>query len=56
MHDVGGKLLNGIKSMYVNYLACIKVKRGESQCFSIDSLVKQDCIRSLGFSMCVCMQ
>ena len=24
--DVGGKLLNGIKSMYVNNLACVRVK------------------------------
>ena len=30
MYDVGGKLLNGIKSMYVNSLACIRVKGGES--------------------------
>ena len=26
MYDVGGKLLNGIKNMYVHVLACIKVK------------------------------
>ena len=26
MYDVGGKLLNGIKSMYVNSLACVRVK------------------------------
>ena len=36
MHDVGSKLLNGIKSMYVNSLTCVKVKRGESECFRID--------------------
>ena len=24
MYDVGGKLLNGIKSMYVNSLVCVK--------------------------------
>ena len=30
MHDVGGKLLNGIKIMYVNsLLACVTVKGGE---------------------------
>ena len=29
MCDVGGKFLNGIKSMYVNSLACIKVKGKE---------------------------
>ena len=35
MYDVGGKLLNGIKSMYVNSLACVGVKGGE--CFRINS-------------------
>ena len=31
MYDVGGKLLNGIKCMYVNSLACVRVKEGESE-------------------------
>ena len=26
IYDVGGKLLNGIKSAYVNSLACVRVK------------------------------
>ena len=26
MYDVGGKLMNGIKSMYVHSLACVKIK------------------------------
>ena len=26
LYDVNGKLLNGIKSMYVNSLACVRVK------------------------------
>ena len=30
MNDVGGKLLSGTKSMYVNSLACVRVKGGES--------------------------
>ena len=47
MYDVGGKLLNGIKSMYVNSLACVKVKGGESECFRIDSGVRQGCNVSL---------
>ena len=37
MYDVGGKLLNGIKSMYANSLACVKVKVCKSECFRIDS-------------------
>ena len=29
MYDVGGKLLNGIKIMYINSLTCVRVKGGE---------------------------
>ena len=36
MYDVGGKLVNGIKSMFVNSIACVKLKEGESECFKID--------------------
>ena len=31
MHDVGAKLLSGIKSMYVDSLAFVRVKGGESE-------------------------
>ena len=40
MYDVGGKLLNGIKSMYVNSLACVNVKGGEVS-FKFDSGARQ---------------
>ena len=40
MYDVGDKLLNGNKSMYVNSLACARVKGGENECFRIDSGVR----------------
>ena len=40
MYDVGGKLLNSIKSMYVNSLAFVRVKVGESECFRINSGVR----------------
>ena len=39
IYDMGGKLLNGIKSRYFNSLACVRVK-GESECFRIDSGVR----------------
>ena len=35
------KLLTSIKSIYVNCLACVRIKGGESECFGIDSGVKQ---------------
>ena len=44
MYDVGGKLLNGIKSMSANSLACVRVKWGESEYFRIDIGVRQGCI------------
>ena len=40
IYDVGGKLLNGIKIMYVNSQACVRVKGGESECFRINSSVR----------------
>ena len=43
---VGGKLLSGIKSMYVDSLACVRIKGGESEQFWIDSGVIQGCIMS----------
>ena len=43
---LGGKLLNGIKSMYVKNLACVRVKEDESECFRTDSGVRQGCIMS----------
>ena len=44
MYDVGVKLLNGIKSLYVNSLACVRVKGGESKCFRFNSGVRHGCI------------
>ena len=46
MHDVEGKFFNGIKSMYVDISACVRVKEGEIQRFRIDSGVVQGCIMS----------
>ena len=47
MFDGGGsKLLNGVKTRYVNSLAFVRVKGGESDCFRIDSGVRQGCIMS----------
>ena len=46
MYDVGSKLLNVIKSMYVNVPACMIVKEGDGECFRIDNSVIQGCIIS----------
>ena len=37
MYDIGGKLLNGIKRMYINSSASVRVKRSENELFRIDS-------------------
>ena len=42
-----GKLLNSIKIVYVNSLACVGVKGWESECFRNDNGVRQVCIMSL---------
>ena len=36
--------MDGIKSMYIDNLAWVRVKGGESEWFSIDSGVRQGCI------------
>ena len=41
MYDVGGKPLNGIRSIYVDDLAYARVKGGESEVSRIDSGVRQ---------------
>ena len=41
---MAGKLLNGIKSVYANSLTCVRVRRGESECFRVDSGVRHGCI------------
>ena len=46
MYDVGVKLLGGVKRMYVDSLACVRVKVGMSERFRIDSGVRQGCIMS----------
>ena len=35
MYNVGGKRLNGMKSMYIDSSACVRVKGGESDRFRI---------------------
>ena len=45
IYDVCRKLLNEIKSMLVNTLACVRIKNGESEC-RIDSGVRQGYIMS----------
>ena len=37
--------------MYVDSSACVRVKGGESECFKIDSGVRQGCIMPFGFSV-----
>ena len=46
VEDVGGKLLSGIKSMYVYSSAWVRVKGGENDQFKMDNGVRQGCIMS----------
>ena len=49
MCDVGGKLLNGIKSMYFDSSARVRIKGDESERFRIDSGVNGIYILRLQF-------
>ena len=40
MYDMGGKLLSGIKSIYVDRLPSVRVNRGENEWLRIDSEVR----------------
>ena len=44
MYDMGSISLSGIKIMYANILACVRVKGGDRVCFKIDSRVRRGCI------------
>ena len=45
-YDCGGKLLSGIKRMYADNSACVRIKGGDREQFRIDSGVRQECILS----------
>ena len=47
MYELGSELLKEIKSMYVDSLACVRVKRDESEWFRNDSGVRSGGIMSL---------
>ena len=47
----GENFLSGIKSMYIDSSACVRIKGGESEQFRIDSGVRQGCIMSPCCSM-----
>ena len=61
MYDGGrGKLVSGVKGMYVDNSACVRVKGGEGEGFRIGSMVRQGCIMSpwlfnIYIYVCVCM-
>ena len=44
IYDTGGKLLSGIKTLYVASSACVRVKWGENQRIRIGSGMRQGCI------------
>ena len=44
LYYVGGKLLGGIKNMYVDNLTFVRVKGAVNEWFRLDSGVRHDCI------------
>ena len=46
IYGVGGKLLNAIKSMYVDSEACVRINGMEGEWFKVNSGVRQGCVMS----------
>ena len=46
VYGIGGKLLEGVKSFYVNSRACVRVGGGESECFPVKVGLRQGCVMS----------
>ena len=46
IYSVGGRLLNGIKRMYDDSEACVRINGVKSDWFSINSGVRQGCVMS----------
>src|SRR5678815_6089223 len=46
IYDVGGRLLNGIKSMYEDSEACVRINGVNGEWFRINSGVRQGCVMS----------
>ena len=44
MYEVSSKLLNGIKSTYVNSIARVRLKGGENEGFRINNGMRKSCI------------
>ena len=42
--NMGGALLNDIRSMYVNSLTCVRLKSCESESFKIDRGGRRECV------------
>ena len=47
MYNEGGKFFSEIMSRHVNSLVCTRVKRGESECFRIETELRQGCVMYL---------
>src|SRR5678815_2512593 len=46
IYGIGGRLLNGIKSMYDDSEACVRINGVKSDWFSINSGMRQGCVMS----------
>ena len=46
LYGIGGKLLEGVKSLYVNSSACVRVGNEVSECFPVKVGLRQGCVMS----------
>ena len=46
IYGIGGRLLEGVKSFYVNSKACVRVGNGVSEWFPVKVCLRQGCVMS----------
>ena len=55
LYGIGGRLLQGVKSLYVVSKACVRVGNETSEWFPVRVGLRQGCVMSRGCSICILM-
>ena len=56
LYGIGGRLLQGVKSLYVGSKACVRVGYEVSEWFPVRVGLRQGCVCCLGSSICILME
>ena len=55
LYGLGGKLLNAVKSFYIDSRGCVRVGMGESEWFNVKMGLRQRCVMSQWLLMYIWM-